>query len=527
MAFAQLVGPITVISELDRQRPDDLRGLAYSSSSRSSVPPVWLLHARDHFKALHLPAQGTGPGQESDADRHDNGPGQKLGADADDNGTDPAGPRQAPRLPYASMPSNDELHSRMQDLHQQSRRLHALPPSRLWPTHWTRAWTDTCTAFAPLLKAGLDSQSDLVKLQTLLDFLELPSRVFCPLLEERQLQHERRDALQPPPSCIPDPLPSSECAIPEQVAAEKRANEDLWATRCRYLSKPVQMERGTAPASLETLEILQRLHPKRHRELRRHAITAPQVQVTTKLAKDFLYRRAADDRTCIDVFGWASDFLFPVRATPFLLQVARLTAKIGSGEVPDSFGVVLTAGGLLALHKLPPQEQAARERDKLDPKYRPINVGCKLLQWGFKCALYSKPAVRAAKAVQQVQMGLGVKHGVAKTHHLFTALWHERFVNLGVDFTNGFNELLRQSMLDAIQKRVPELTGIFNLYYARDSPCYFTIDDAVHVIWSQEGSRQGCVLGSFGFDLFFKGLRCLINNLNIRNTKFSGNKINI
>jgi hypothetical protein len=59
LAFAQLVGPITVISEVDRQRPDDLRGVAYSSSSRSSVPPVWLLHARDHFKALHLPTQGT------------------------------------------------------------------------------------------------------------------------------------------------------------------------------------------------------------------------------------------------------------------------------------------------------------------------------------------------------------------------------------------------------------------------------------------------------------------------------------
>ena len=46
-------------------------------------------------------------------------------------------------------------------------------------------------------------------------------------------------------------------------------------------------------------------------------------------------------------------------------------------------------------------------------------------------------------------------------------------------------------MLDAIQKRVPELTGIFNLYYARDSPCYFTIDDAVHVIWSRKGLDKG------------------------------------
>ena len=56
-------------------------------------------------------------------------------------------------------------------------------------------------------------------------------------------------------------------------------------------------------------------------------------------------------------------------------------------------------------------------------------------------------------------------------------------------------------MLDAVNRRCPALTPLFNLFYARDSLCFFRIDDVAHVILSQEGSRMGCVLGSFGFDL--------------------------
>ena len=56
-------------------------------------------------------------------------------------------------------------------------------------------------------------------------------------------------------------------------------------------------------------------------------------------------------------------------------------------------------------------------------------------------------------------------------------------------------------MLHAVQKRCPQLTPLFNLFYARDSLCFFTVEGDVRVVLSQEGSRMGCVLGSFGFDL--------------------------
>ena len=56
-------------------------------------------------------------------------------------------------------------------------------------------------------------------------------------------------------------------------------------------------------------------------------------------------------------------------------------------------------------------------------------------------------------------------------------------------------------MLDAIQKRCPALTGLFNQFYGQDAMCFFIVDGEVEIIWSTEGSRMGCTMGSFGFDL--------------------------
>ena len=42
---------------------------------------------------------------------------------------------------------------------------------------------------------------------------------------------------------------------------------------------------------------------------------------------------------------------------------------------------------------------------------------------------------------------------------------------------------------------------MFNTFYALDSMCFFFVDGKIKIIWSTDGSRMGCVLGSFGFDL--------------------------
>jgi hypothetical protein len=45
------------------------------------------------------------------------------------------------------------------------------------------------------------------------------------------------------------------------------------------------------------------------------------------------------------------------------------------------------------------------------------------------------------------------------------------------------------------------LTSLFNLFYTCESACLFSVGDATKVVWSREGVRMGCPLGSVGFDL--------------------------
>ena len=342
----------------------------------------------------------------------------------------------------------------------------------------------------------MNDGSDIALLQVLLDFLELPTRVFVPLLDERAKQKTQPSSeLSKPPPNIPDPVPNTDGGSPQQIAAQKRAYEDLWAKAMQAL-----LSNGAAPSNEDTLQQMEEMHPKRASPLNKHS-SASKVSVSTHKAQRFLYAAASNDRTCVDVFGWAMDYMFQVRETPFLRQVARLTAHIASANVPDCFGTVLTCGSLLALHKEDHARQAERHAQGLQPKLRPINIGSQLLKGAFRCALHSKSGKDATSDIATINMGLGAERGVERMGHLFSALWNKKFAILGVDFANGFNALLRQSMLDAVHRRCPEFTPLFNLFYARDSLCFFVIDEEVRVILSQEGSRMGCVLGSFGFDL--------------------------
>ena len=156
--------------------------------------------------------------------------------------------------------------------------------------------------------------------------------------------------------------------------------------------------------------------------LRKHTFTGTRAKVSVNAAKAFLYKAAGEDRTCVDVFGWATDFLFPVRNTPFRTQLARLTAKIANADVQDGFGTILTCGSLLALHKESPAKQAERLANNEKHKLRPVNIGSSLLKWAFKCALRTKPARKAAKALGEIQLGLGAPRGVERLAHLFNAV---------------------------------------------------------------------------------------------------------
>ena len=223
--------------------------------------------------------------------------------------------------------------------------------------------------------------------------------------------------------------------------------------------------------------------------------------MTTSAAKRFLYRAAARERTCLDVFGWAADFLLPIRNTAFLRQFARLVARIGSADIPGVAARFLTAGGLIALYKEDEGKRRERKSRGQPQRIRPVNVGSAILKWGLQLLLKTPGARDAAEKLQPIQMALGVRRGPEKVAHLFRALWEQKYAILSFDFENGFNNFIRQAMMDAVEKRCPSLTKHFNCFYGHDSLCFFIIDDAVQTLLGQEGSRMGDVFGSFGFDL--------------------------
>lgn len=68
------------------------------------------------------------------------------------------------------------------------------------------------------------------------------------------------------------------------------------------------------------------------------------------------------------------------------------------------------------------------------------------------------------------------------------------------DITNGFNTVKRQSLLDAHDRFFPSATRIFNYLYGVDAPVFlFAENGETETLWSQEGARQGCAIGSESF----------------------------
>jgi hypothetical protein len=92
-----------------------------------------------------------------------------------------------------------------------------------------------------------------------------------------------------------------------------------------------------------------------------------------------------------------------------------------------------------------------------------------------------------------LQLGMA-KRGAEAYCHSLRALWENGFAILKTDFRNGFNEISRQAVLNAVQTRCPELTSLFNLFYTCESACLFSVGDATKVVWSREGVRMGCPL---------------------------------
>ena len=166
---------------------------------------------------------------------------------------------------------------------------------------------------------------------------------------------------------------------------------------------------------------------------------------------------------------------------------------------------------LSPLNKVSREECQQRQDAALPPKLRPINSGSLLAKTVLKAVLATPAAERAAEKTAPFQLSMGVSRGAEKLVHICRAAYESKWLVGKNDFSNGFNSMCRQKMLDSHCKLFPEGTTVFNFFYGTDSPVFlFDSDNDITILQSSQGSRQGCAAGTHGFCL---GLHPLLNKL--------------
>ena len=279
---------------------------------------------------------------------------------------------------------------------------------------------------------------------------------------------------------------------------------------------------GVASINPETINVLKQMHPQREHELKLPTTNLPQVQILPKDIADPLFLDAGDFSISKDVYGWAPWLLFPVRGVKggffdsFVNFACVLANKAGC--FPQVCSTLLTAGALTPLNKDPEDERLRRQQAGLPPRLRPINSGTLVAKAVLRAVLLTPAAERAAERTAPFQLSLGVSRGIEKLIHTCRAAYESKWLVGRNDFSNGFNSMSRQKMLEAHRDLFPEGTDVFNFFYGSDSPVFMFDGNDVVTLNSSEGPRQGCTAGTHGFCI---GLHPLLVKLHSIYPEFS------
>ena len=278
----------------------------------------------------------------------------------------------------------------------------------------------------------------------------------------------------------------------------------------RKAAKKTLLSNGIAPRTRKNCDILQKMHLNYNNELVIQAPLGPQAKAPAVECLSALYKAAGESESSTDVFGWRNDLWADCRddlKDPLGVQVGRLLQMLAEDEVTSvALTFIAVAGGLLGVNKVPKEENVQRERAGEDPLIRPANSGSIFTRRLFKVATSGVDAMRAKRALQPIQMGLGVSAGPETTALVTLCLHRAGWLIGSEDAVNRFNACTRQSILEGVEALWPEGVGLLNKFYGHPAPTLYAYADddgreCVRVIESVEGVRMGCVAGSFAFDL--------------------------
>jgi Reverse transcriptase (RNA-dependent DNA polymerase) len=290
---------------------------------------------------------------------------------------------------------------------------------------------------------------------------------------------------------------------PEVAKALRRAkylaSEGRFSRASHTIQQAAAGRKGVLEPNDETIAQLRNLHPPASRTPDDCPVHAPAgLSITRpKLLK------AADriaNGSAADVFGWTGELLRHLlhdrRCSGYII---RLVQAIRDGQVGEDARHWLLLSWLIAL-------------DKGDNKVRPIAGGTVLVKL---TAAYLMETMDSAKNIFResgVQCGIFMPDGAKVITH-FTQMALEldpENIVLKVDFKNAFNSLSRACMLQVLFQR-PELVSFHRLaHWIYSKPSTLLVKDAkgraVASISSEQGVRQGCVLGSLLFATATRGI---------------------
>ena len=174
------------------------------------------------------------------------------------------------------------------------------------------------------------------------------------------------------------------------------------------------------------------------------------------------------------------DLLATVTDDQLLHHLVQLVNLLLKGGLSQQISEIIFGANLLALQKK-------------DGGLRPIAVGYTWRRLAAKCA--NKYAVeKLSEQFAPIQLGVGVPSGAEAAVHAtrrYVGSMPAENVFVKLDFSNAFNTLRRDCMLEAVAKDLPEIYRFVHAEYSHASVLKF----GTHSVMSEEGPQQGDPLG--------------------------------
>jgi hypothetical protein len=261
---------------------------------------------------------------------------------------------------------------------------------------------------------------------------------------------------------------------------------------------------GTAPPDQLTIDKLVELHPPRKFPADIDRPRSEPLPISHKELERIFTRMPRRSSTHRD--GWRWEHLKTLCESNVAVGNSFIawTQLLLAGDLPAQVLDYLRSSTLIAFNKLSQEERAKLAH--WERKIRPIAIGSVLLRAALSLVilLVRDPLTRHLVRAHQLVFGFASACDAA-THALHASLQlHPDWSMFVADIFNAFNELSRTAIWQALST-VPALAPLLPvthwLYMAAPSELWYynpaeTAGPPIATILSQEGTRQGCVLGA-------------------------------